>query len=347
MKTCKPCTTKPVVLSVVAGGDLTIHWSPATAAKYEGFTWRTEFMYAYKELAMDDNDAEHNIISWGGYTYLQYRFLERWTLGIKGELLTPFSEGNADAYKWLVAPYATCHITPWVKTHLEYDYYDGSEAFVPLAEHRFYFAGGLQPGHRTGPAAVKEGVMKKITGISIVCALLLTGYAALAGEPLPPPTAQPQPRPQPVVQPAAAPAQPAVGQPAPQQSSLTAPAPAPAPQPVAQPVAIVAPVQPPKLFIVTTLTDYAGLARRIAGDLATVESLVPGVQDPSSVTPKPWFSEKLTRAQLLIATGGDAEPWLKPVIRRAGCKRFYPGQQGFVAISDGIKGRIGAVITPI
>lgn len=182
--------------------------------------------------------------------------------------------------------------------------------------------------------------MKKLSGISILCALLLSGYAALAGEPLPPPTAQPQPTPQPVVQPAAAPAQPAAVQPAPQQSSLTTAAPVAAPQPVPQPVEIV-PVQPPKLFIVTTLTDYAGLARRIAGDLADVEALVPGVQDPSSVTPKPWFSETLTRAQLLITTGGDAEPWLRPVIRRAGCKRFYPGQQAVVAVSDGIKGRIG------
>ena len=139
-------------LSVVAGGDLTIHWSSATAAKYEGFTWRTEFMYAYKELAVDELNAEHNIISWGGYTYFQYRFLERWTLGVKGELLTPFAEGNADAYKWQIAPYASCHITPWVKTHFEYDYFDGSNAFVPYAEHRFIlqvaFSLGTEPDQR-------------------------------------------------------------------------------------------------------------------------------------------------------------------------------------------------------
>jgi|GEM_PF-4123062 len=139
-------------LSVVAGGDLTVHWSPSAAAKYEGFTWRSEFMYAYKELATDDNDAEHNIVSWGGYTYFQYRFLQRWTLGVRGELLRPFAEGNAGAYKWQVAPYASCHITPFVKTHLEYNVFDGSDDFVPLTEHRFIlqvaFSLGTEPDHR-------------------------------------------------------------------------------------------------------------------------------------------------------------------------------------------------------
>jgi len=91
-----------------------------------------------------------------------------------------------------------------------------------------------------------------------------------------------------------------------------------------------------RLKVVTTLPDYAVLAKAIGGERVTVESIVHSVQDPHHIRPKPSFVSMLMDADLLISTGLDLELWLPTVIDRAGNKKVRSGEPGYVAVSQGL-----------
>jgi zinc/manganese transport system substrate-binding protein len=90
------------------------------------------------------------------------------------------------------------------------------------------------------------------------------------------------------------------------------------------------------LHVVTTLPDYAVLAKAIGGDRITVQSIVHPIQDPHHIRPKPSFVSMLRRADLLIATGLDLEMWLPTVVNKAGNKRIRSGEIGYVAVTHGM-----------
>jgi zinc/manganese transport system substrate-binding protein len=70
--------------------------------------------------------------------------------------------------------------------------------------------------------------------------------------------------------------------------------------------------------VVTTTTDLAAIARQVAGDLAEVDSLGKGTQDPHTIEPKPSFMVRLRSADLLLAQGLELETaWMDPLIRGA------------------------------
>jgi len=92
-----------------------------------------------------------------------------------------------------------------------------------------------------------------------------------------------------------------------------------------------------QLRVVTTLSDYAVLAKAIGGDRISVESIVHSVQDPHHIRPKPSFVMMVKRADVLIATGLDLELWLPTVINKSGNKRVRSGEPGYVAVSQGLK----------
>lgn len=91
-----------------------------------------------------------------------------------------------------------------------------------------------------------------------------------------------------------------------------------------------------RLQVVTTLSDYAVLAKTIGGDRIDVQSIVHSVQDPHHIRPKPSFVSMLMKADVLISTGLDLELWLPTVINRAGNKHIRSGETGYVAVSHGI-----------
>lgn len=91
------------------------------------------------------------------------------------------------------------------------------------------------------------------------------------------------------------------------------------------------------LNVVTTLPDYASIARMIGGDRVTTESIVEPVQDPHHVRPKPSFVLLAKRADVLIATGLDLELWLPMVVDKSGNKRVRSGEVGYVAVSQGLE----------
>jgi zinc/manganese transport system substrate-binding protein len=91
-----------------------------------------------------------------------------------------------------------------------------------------------------------------------------------------------------------------------------------------------------RLQVVTTLPDYAVLARKIGGERVAVDSIVHSVQDPHHIRPKPSFVHMVMRVDVLIATGLDLELWLPTVVNRSGNKHVRSGEMGYVAVSQGI-----------
>ncbi len=114
-------------LSVVGGADFTFSWAPVNQSKYKGFTWRTEFLYAYKQIK-DSAGQERSIHSWGGYSYVQYKPFRNWIFGVRGDMTTPFELDNKDKYTWAAVPYITWWQSPWVRFRLEYNYINWADA---------------------------------------------------------------------------------------------------------------------------------------------------------------------------------------------------------------------------
>ena len=90
------------------------------------------------------------------------------------------------------------------------------------------------------------------------------------------------------------------------------------------------------LQVVTTLPDYASLARAIGGDRISVKAIVRGDQDAHFIRPKPSFSMAARKADVLIATGLDLELWLQTVIDNSGNRKIRSGQTGYVSASYGM-----------
>jgi zinc/manganese transport system substrate-binding protein len=92
----------------------------------------------------------------------------------------------------------------------------------------------------------------------------------------------------------------------------------------------------PTLKVVTTLPDYADLARRIGGDRVSVEAIVRGDQDAHFIRPKPSFVNMVREADILIDTGLDLETWVPTVVDKSGNRRVRSGQPGYVAFAHGL-----------
>ena len=90
------------------------------------------------------------------------------------------------------------------------------------------------------------------------------------------------------------------------------------------------------LQVVTTLPDYAVVARAIGGERVDVHAIVLGDQDAHFIRPKPSFVNLVRRADVLIATGLDLEVWLPTVVDKSGNRRVRSGQAGYVAAAQGM-----------
>ena len=91
------------------------------------------------------------------------------------------------------------------------------------------------------------------------------------------------------------------------------------------------------LKVVTTLPDYAVVAKAIGGDRVSVQSICRGDQDAHFIRPKPSFVDLVRRADVLIETGLDLELWLPTVVNKSGNLRVRSGQPGYVATAQGMR----------
>jgi zinc/manganese transport system substrate-binding protein len=95
--------------------------------------------------------------------------------------------------------------------------------------------------------------------------------------------------------------------------------------------------QPRRLLVMTSLPTFAAIARQLTGDLAEVEAIARGDQDPHYVQPRPSYAAKLGRADLFVSTGLDLEMWAPAVIDRANNPRVVEGEDGNVIVYPGVK----------
>ncbi len=93
-----------------------------------------------------------------------------------------------------------------------------------------------------------------------------------------------------------------------------------------------------KLNVVTTLPDYAAIAREIGGDLVDVTAMAKPTEDPHFVDAKPSFIVKLRTADILIEGGAELEAgWLPPLLQTARNPKLASGAPGRVLASEGIR----------
>jgi len=83
--------------------------------------------------------------------------------------------------------------------------------------------------------------------------------------------------------------------------------------------------------ILTSTTFLADITRNIAGDRATVESLLPIGADPHSYQPTPQEITRIEHSKLLIINGAGYEHFLEPLLTNAG------GAREVIEASAGIK----------
>jgi len=91
------------------------------------------------------------------------------------------------------------------------------------------------------------------------------------------------------------------------------------------------------LRVVTTLPDYAVIAKAIGGSRISVQAIVKGEQDAHFIRPKPSFVNMVREADVLIDTGLDLEMWVPAVVDKAGNNRVRSGQDGYVATAKGMR----------
>ena len=93
-----------------------------------------------------------------------------------------------------------------------------------------------------------------------------------------------------------------------------------------------------KLNVVTTLPDYAAIAREIGGDLVDVTAMAKPTEDPHFVDARPSFIVKLRTADVLIEGGAELEVgWLPPLLQTARNPKIETGAPGRVLASEGIR----------
>ncbi len=92
-----------------------------------------------------------------------------------------------------------------------------------------------------------------------------------------------------------------------------------------------------KINVVTTLSTYADIVKKIGGDKVNVEYIVAGDQNAHFVRPKPSFAVLLNKADLFISTGLDLELWVPSLVDMSKNDKIRSGESGYVAAYDGIE----------
>ena len=89
--------------------------------------------------------------------------------------------------------------------------------------------------------------------------------------------------------------------------------------------------------VVTTVQDYAAIAREIGRDRVEVEAIVAGNADAHFIKPKPSYAIMLRDADLFVSTGLDLELWAPVIVNKAGNRKIVDGAEGYVSASHGLE----------
>lgn len=89
-----------------------------------------------------------------------------------------------------------------------------------------------------------------------------------------------------------------------------------------------------KVKVVSSIPDFAQIAREVGGDRVETVSFARPTQDPHFVDARPSFVVDLANADLLIYAGAELEVgWLPPLIRAANNSRILPGETGHLNVA--------------
>ena len=105
-------------ISAVQGADMTYNWIPANQLHL--LKWQTEFLAA--ELANKNNEETDSTSNknayFGGYSFLQYKLNNRWSIGSRVD----YSQVPllANASEWAFAPYIDYNLSEFGRVRLEY-----------------------------------------------------------------------------------------------------------------------------------------------------------------------------------------------------------------------------------
>ncbi|MBI4343048.1 MAG: zinc ABC transporter substrate-binding protein [Candidatus Omnitrophica bacterium] len=89
--------------------------------------------------------------------------------------------------------------------------------------------------------------------------------------------------------------------------------------------------------VVATLSTFADLVKTIGGDGVEVFSIASPKFNPHFIEPKPSDVVKVKKAALFVHGGLDLELWRGPLLDAAGNTKVFPGQEGELALSQGIE----------
>jgi len=97
-----------------------------------------------------------------------------------------------------------------------------------------------------------------------------------------------------------------------------------------------APASGKGLRIVATTSDLRSLVEAVAGDLASVDSIIPPGADPEAFEPRPSDLLKLRGADLLVEVGIGYDHWIDRLVQQLGEPRLLRGGEAAVDCSVGI-----------
>jgi ABC-type Zn uptake system ZnuABC Zn-binding protein ZnuA len=89
--------------------------------------------------------------------------------------------------------------------------------------------------------------------------------------------------------------------------------------------------------VITTLQDYAAIARDVGGDRVEARAIVAGNADAHFIKPKPSYALMLKDADLFVSTGLDLELWAPVLVNKAGNRNIVDGAPGYVAAAHGVE----------
>ncbi|MFQ5767385.1 MAG: metal ABC transporter substrate-binding protein [Acidobacteriota bacterium] len=88
--------------------------------------------------------------------------------------------------------------------------------------------------------------------------------------------------------------------------------------------------------VVTTLQEYAAIAREVGGQRVKASAIAPAAEDAHFIKPKPSYALMLKDADLFVSTGLDLELWSPVLVNKSHNRKIVDGAVGYVSASHGI-----------
>ncbi len=89
-----------------------------------------------------------------------------------------------------------------------------------------------------------------------------------------------------------------------------------------------------KVRVISTIPDFASIAREVGGDLVEIAAMVRPTQDPHFLDAKPSYVVALNKADLLLLAGMELEAgWLPPLLISARNPDIQKGSTGYLDCS--------------